>query len=282
MMNKKNISIIMLISMVILWNLTVLYVDEHLEKNRDTKIYDSCYKVWSSRGLYRNYHNQNSIQSFVNAFKKGALGAEVDFHYDVKTDRFIISHDHPVKDSNGNLVYTKKNGKLLTLEALFNVVGKGHYFWLDYKNLDKLSTAETQQAIARLLYITQGDGIRERLYIEGSNPLLLSMYTDAGLRTILGIHPLRESNLLSSIVVNGYKMAYYFNNISGLALAYGSVNDPIYGAKTEKSLGNIPLFLFHVPDDQKLLHQLVHNKRVKVLLVGRDKSLNRFHINSCE
>ncbi len=281
-MNKKIISIIILVAVVIFWNLTVFYVDEHLEKNRDAKIYDSCYKVWSSRGLYRNYHNQNSIQSFVNAFKKGALGAEVDFHYDVKMDRFIVSHDHPVKDSDGNLVYTKKNGKLLTLEALFNVVGKGHYFWLDYKNLDKLSTKETQQAIARLLHITQADAIRERLYIEGSNPLLLSMYTDAGLKTILGIHPLRESNPLSSIVVNGYKMAYYFNNISGLAFASGSVDDPVYGPKMKKSLGDIPLFLFHVPDDPKLLQQLVHNKRVKVLLVGRDKSLNRFRLNSCE
>ena len=186
-----------------------------------------------------------------------------------------------MKRNDGTLIYTKKDGKLLTMEKLLQTVGEGHYFWLDYKNLDKLSDKETQAGIERLLSITQGS-IRNRIYIEGSNPLRLSMYTDAGFKTILGIHPLRESNPFSLIVINAFKIVYYFTNISGIALPYGSKDDPIYGEETAKSLASIPVFLFHVPDDKELLYKLVDKKSVRVILVGRDLSINRFDINACK
>ena len=188
----------------------------------------------------------------------------------------------PLKSNDGTLIYTKKDGKLLTMEKLLQTVGEGHYFWFDYKNLDKLSVKETQHALERLLSITQEDTIRKRIYIEGSNPLRLSIYTDAGFKTILGIHPLRESNLFSSIVINAFKIVYYFTNISGIALPYGSKDDPVYGEETAKSLGSIPVFLFHVPDDKELLYKLVDKNSVRVMLVGRDLSINRFDINACK
>ena len=271
-----------MVVVVIAWNLTVAYVDKQLTDNNDDSVYDSCHKVWAARGLYTTYSEQNSIVSMQRAFTEGALGVEVDLYYDVKMDRFIISHDKPVRDKEGNLKYTEKNGELLTLEVLLQTVGEGHYFWIDYKNLDKLSVQESNHAIKRLLNITQEATLRESLYIEGSNPFRLSMYTDAGFKTILGIHPLRESSLFSSIVINGYKLGYYFTNITGVALAYGSIDDPIYGEETEKRLASIPTFLFHVPDDKELLHTLVSKSAVRVLLVGRDISINRFDINNCE
>ncbi len=281
-MNKKSISIILLAVTVIAWKLTVAYIDKQLQEHSDDSVYASCHKVWAARGLYKTHSEQNSIVSMQRAFTEGALGVEVDLYYDVKMDRFIISHDKPVKDSEGNLSYSKKNGKLLTLENVLQTVGERHYFWLDYKNLDKLSVLESEHAIERLLSITRESELRKSLYIEGSNPFRLSLYTDAGFKTILGIHPLRESSLFSSIVINGYKMGYYFNHITGVALAYGSIDDPIYGLETEKSLVSIPVFLFHVPDDNELLHTLVSKRSVCVLLVGRDISINRFDINSCK
>ena len=281
-MSKKTISLVLLLVAVIVWNLTIVYVDKQLKDNNDDSVYDSCHKVWVARGLYTTHSEQNSIVSMKRAFTEGASGVEVDLYYDVKMDRFIISHDKPVKDKEGNLIYTEKNGKLLTLDKLLQSVGEGHHFWLDYKNLDKLNVQETEHAIKRLLHITSKGLLRESLYIEGSNPFRLSMYTDAGFKTILGIHPLRESSLFSSIVINGYKLGYYFSNITGVALAYGSIDDPIYGEKTEKSLGAIPSFLFHVPDDKELLHTLVSKSAVRALLVGRDVSINRFDINSCK
>ena len=281
-MNKKTISIILLAVFVLVWNLTVNYVDKQLKENRDATVYANCHKVWAARGLYKDHSEQNSIASMQRAFTAGALGVEVDFYYDIKMDRFIISHNKPLKGRDGNLIYSKKNGKLLTMEKLLQTVGEGHYFWFDYKNLDKLNAQETKVAIARLLSITQNSTVRERIYIEGSNPLRLSMYTDAGFKTILGIHPLRESNLFSSIVINGFKIAYYFTNITGLALPYGAIDKPVYGEETAKIFGAIPIFLFHVPDDKDLLHKLVNRGDVRVLLVGRDTSIDRFDINSCK
>lgn len=281
-MSKKAVGLLLVVFATALWHGTVFYVDIQLEKREHQNIYNSCHKIWTSRGLYNSHKERNSITSFQRAFDHGALGGEVDFHYDVKMERFIISHGHPKKDAEGNFIYPKKDGKILTLESLFKAVGENHYFWLDYKNLEHLTAAETQQAIKHLLDITEEDSIRERLYIEASNPLVLSEYTDAGFKTILGIHPLPEKDLIASIVVNAYKIGYYFNNITALAMPYGSVENPVYGNNTEKSLASIPVFLFHVPDNIPLLHDLVLKRNVKVILAGRDKSINRFDINTCE
>lgn len=282
-MSKKSIALTVILLAGITWNLAVFYVDRELQRRSYPDVYDDCHKVWSSRGLYRDKSEQNSVTAFQRAFDRGASGAEVDFHYDVAMDRFVISHDHPRKGPDGRFVYPEKEGGLLTLESLLQRVGEGHAFWLDYKNLDKLSVKETEQAIRRLQAITAGDAaLRGRLYIEGSNPLRLSMYTDAGFKTILGIHPLPESNPVASIVVNAYKIAYTFMNITGIALAYGAVENPIYGKATRKRLGPVPIFLFHVPDDAALLRSLMGEANVRALLVGRDVSIDRFAVNACK
>ncbi len=280
-MSKKAIAFIVFLLAVVAWNATVVYVDKMLEKRAYSEVYDSCHKIWSSRGLYNTHDERNSITSFSRAFDAGAYGAEVDFSYDVKMNRFIVSHGHPKKDANGDYIYPKKDGKILTLEALFAAVGEGHYFWLDYKNLEHLTSEETDAAIARLLAITTKEGLRERLYSEASNPLALSKYTNAGFRTILGIHPLPEQNILAPLVINAYKIAYYFTNITAVAMPYGSVDNPVYGESAERSFMTVPIFLFHVPDERMLLESLVAKEHVKVILAGRDQSINRFDINGC-
>lgn len=278
---KKVIAFGAVAALVVLWNITVWYVDDQLTKRDFAAVYDDCHKIWSSRGLYNTRDERNSITAFRRAFEEGAYGAEVDFHYDAKSDRFIVSHGHPKKDANGDYIYPKKEGKILTLEALFSAAGEGHYFWLDYKNLEHMTAAETEQAIKRLIAITEVDAIRDRLYIEASNPLALSRYTDAGFKTILGIHPLPEKNIFSSVVVNAYKIAYCFNNITALAMPYGSIDNPVYGKRAQKRFGAVPLFLFHVPEDEALLKELVDKESVRVMLAGRDKSIDRFDTTNC-
>ncbi len=270
--------------LVVAYNLTVMYVDEHMQETLEQRhTYSNCHKIWAARGLYETREEQNTVIAMNRAFSLGAHGAEVDFHYDVGMNRFIISHDHPKKGNNGKLIYTKKEGSLFTLEEFLKAVGKGHYFWLDYKNLDKLSVEQTKVAIARLLEITNFDSIAQRLYIEGSNPLLISMYTDAGFKTILGIHPLPGSNLFSSIVINGYKIAYFFKNITALAMPYGKkVDDPIYDSDAQENLKGVPVFIFHTPDDESVLHSLMSKNDVRVVLVGKDLSINRYAIDACK
>ncbi|RUM63819.1 MAG: hypothetical protein DSZ03_04910 [Sulfurimonas sp.] len=273
-----------MIVLVLAYHGVIAYIDANMPTRlQERPAYDDCHKIWAARGLYKTREEQNSIIAMQRAFGLGAHGAEVDFHYDIAMNRFIISHDHPKKSADGTYMYPKKGEGLLTLETFLAVLGPGHFFWLDFKNLDKLSREQTRVAIARLLAITDFDTIRERLYIEGSNPLLLSMYTDAGFRTILGIHPLPGSNPLSSIVINGYKIAYYFKNITALAMPYGKrIDDPIYDAAAHTNLKGIPVFVFHTPDDEPTLRRLMAIQEVRVVLVGKDLSINRYAVNACK
>ena len=280
-MRKVKWTVAVMAILVIVWNLTALYVDMQLQKEEHTTAYSGCHKIWTSRGLYHSHAEQNSVTALKRAFDAGALGAEFDFAYDVKKQDYFISHGHPKKDAEGNYIYPKKDGQILSLEHLMTAVGAGHYFWYDYKNLEHMDDADMTKAIIRLKEITQQGGLRERVYIEASNPLALQNYTHAGFKTILGIHPLPESNIFSSIVVTAFKMAYYFTDITALAMPYGKENNPIYGPKTQEELKGIPVFLFHVPNKKALLSELIEQKDVRVILVGRDKSIDRFDITGC-
>jgi glycerophosphoryl diester phosphodiesterase len=277
---KKTLLII--IFTIFAYNLLIFFIDHKIEKKYTKNTYDNCRKIWSSRGLYKTYHQQNSIKSFQNAFSNGFIGVEVDFYYDKKKEQFIISHNKPKKDKNGNLHYTLKDGKILTLEELLHKQGEGHYFWLDYKNLDRLSIEETQLAIKRLNKITKDEiGLKDRLYIEGSTPNTLEIYTNAGFKTLFAFQPLKEDSIFSSISSNIYKIAYYFYNITAVALPYGPIENPKYSKQTQENLKGIPTFLFHVPDEEALLEELVKKDDVRVMLIGRDKSINRSNINNC-
>ncbi len=277
---KKVLVIFILI--VLAYNLIFIYIDSNIKNKDISLVYDNCRKTWSARGFYTTKETQNSIESVNQAFQNGNLGVEVDIYYDVKMQIFIVSHDKPYINPNGNLQYTLKNNKLLTLEELLIKTGKEKYFWLDYKNLDRLSAVEMKQAIKRLDAISQIYNIKERLYIEGSNPLKLSEYTKNGFKTIFAFSPLKESSVFSSISSNIYKIAYYFFDLSAIAMPYGKLENPKYNEVTQSNLKGIPTFLFHVPDDAKLLNELINNDDVRVMLIGRDKSLNRADINNCQ
>ncbi len=279
-MGKLKSIAVVFVFMILAWNLLLYSVDSKLAQRTYPDVYNNCNKIWSSRGLYKSHDERNSITSFRRAFEHGALGAEVDFSYDAKMNRFIVGHGHPKKDAQGNYIYAKKDGIILTLQKLFDAVGQGHYFWLDYKNLEHLSSIETVAALKRLQEITNSD-LRDRLYIEASNPLALPIYTKAGFKTILGIHPLPEANFFSSIVVNAYKVAYFFNDITAIAMPYGKIEKPVYGSTTAEAFMKIPRFLFHVPDEHSVLQSLLKDKDVRVLLVGRDVSVDRFSESGC-
>jgi len=275
---KTFFSLILLL--VFIYNAVIFYIDKNIDKRNRQDVYNNCHKVWSSRGVYNAPSNQNSISSFKKAFALGHNGIEVDFYYDVKMNKFIVSHDRVLlKDKIYK--YSLKDGKLLTLENLLKETSKNHYFWLDYKNLDRLSDEETVSAIKRLDEITQDITIKERLYLEGSTPNTLEIYTHAGYRTLFAFQPLKADSFFSSISSNIYKIAYYFYDVTAIALPYGPIENPKYSKQTQENLRGIPTFLFHVPNDTKLLQKLVKKRDVRVVLVGRDESVNRANITNC-
>jgi len=277
---KTRIILSFFILIILLWNVVVNYVDQNIHKKYDNSVYNSIHKIWVARGLYDSHKEENSITAVQRAFDAGAVGVEVDFYYDIKSDTFIVSHNKPRVTKNNELLYEQKDGKTLTLEELFLTTGKDHYFYLDYKNLDRISSTQTQKAINRLEKITKFDNLKDRVYIEGSHPIKLSMYTRAGFKTLFGIHPLPEDNIISSIVVNGYKLAYYFSDITAIALNYGTIEKPIYGEKTELLLKGIPIFVFHTPIEEEFLKKLIEKKDVKMILPGGGISINRTYITA--
>jgi len=266
---------------LIVYIMMLWYTMDKLKEKDFSDAYNDCHKVWSARGIYGKGVEQNSLESLKQAFDAGAKGAEIDLHYDVEIQKFIISHDHPYKDKNGKLVYTLKNGKLLTLSDVFKSFGTKNYFWLDYKNLGKLNENETASAIARLKEITKTGGLRERVYIEGTHPFKLADYTKAGFKTIFDIQPLPEKYYTTTLVLNVYKFAYARGDFTVMGMHYGHLDAPVYGEKTESLLGDIPLFLYHVPDNPQVLKKLIKNPQVRVMLVGRDMNLNRFDLTNC-
>jgi hypothetical protein len=267
--------------LTIVYHATLYYVDKNIKNRIPENTYNNCHKVWSARGIYEKRGEQNSIKSLTAAADAGYQGFEIDFYYDTLIDRFIVSHDKPKKDKNGELHYTLKDGKLLTLQEVFEKVGREHYFWLDYKNLDRLSLKETQQAIQRLNTISKIHNIKDRLYIEGCTPWHLSNYAKAGFKTLLSFHPLPQNSLFHSISSNFFKMVYYFSDANSLAMQYGKLNNPKYSDVTAKNLKGIPQFLFHVPVDINLAKKLMKNKDVRVILMGRDESVNFGSVNTC-
>jgi hypothetical protein len=283
---KKFFGVVLVL--VVSWNLLVFYVDYKLEQKSFDDTYKSCYKVWNSRGSYKDFFQQNTIGSITKAFKENAVGLEFDFHYDVKTNRFIIGHDHPMMGSDGELKYClKNNGKILTMKMLFDALDEKqtYYFWLDYKNLDKLTKEQTLKSIQRLKSITKGKNLLENLYLEGSNPLRLPLYEKAGIKTIFGIHPLKNDSIFASITLNGYKVAFYFSDASAIAMGYGrDMSNPLYGKKAKDIYKNLPIFLFHVKNTKELISKLVKDENIRVILVNAKPSqrIDFKEFNSCK
>jgi len=194
-------------------------------------------------------------------------------------NKFVISHDRPKKGKDGKLHYSLKDGKLFILQELFEKLGKDHYFWLDYKNLDRLNKQDSLKAIKRLEEIAKINNIKQRIYLEGCNPFKLNYYEKAGFKTLLSFHPLPSTSPFTSISSNFFKMVYYFSNATALAMQYGKLKTPKYNEATRKNLKGIPQFLFHVPTNDNLVKKLVKLKDIKVLLVGRDQSVNYAKFN---
>jgi glycerophosphoryl diester phosphodiesterase len=260
-------SLIVFLSLVLGWNLLIFYIDKQQEEKQQEEIYSQCDKVWVSRGLYQDFAKRNTIQSMKKAFDSGSNGVEIDFYYDIDMNRFVVSHNKPKKDKSGQFIYEKKdNNKILTIEKLLRTFdGNNKFYWFDYKNLDRLSFEDTKKAIKRLLSITD-ENLRNHIYIEGSNPIKVSLYTDAGFKTLLGLRPLGDNNIFASLATDAFKIIYYFFNISALAIEYGDDKIPYYGVKADEGFKNIPIFLFHLPYKRKLLEEIVSKKNIKVVL----------------
>jgi len=266
------------VSMIIIsYDVALSYSDYHL-KQRISAESGSCLKVWSTRGLVQSDSTTlsdvepNSIESIQRAYDNGAAGIEVDVFYDSAMGQYVVSHDRNP--------YKLKNGRILSLNELFIAAGTRGYFWLDFKKLRLLDREELADAVARLEKISSSGDLKKRLFIEGAAPVNLKAFQRAGFETIFDIHPPLDRHVLMPLAANAYKIVYYFGDFSVIGMNHGDENAPIYGERIRKILGDIPTFIYHVPDNKALLKELSSEGQIQVLL-PRDESLNLFGITHC-
>lgn len=236
------------------------------------------HKVWAPRGLVPESGDisptgdQNSIAAVQRAFESGATGVEIDVFFDTDMGLFVVSHDRP---------YNLKNGELLTLEPMLQAVGKLGYIWLDFKKLRHLDSAALAASVAELERLCAAWIPKNRMYVEGEAPLALASYARAGFPTIFDTHPLPDEHLITPLLVNLYKAVFYLFDFQVMGMNSGGSENSggsqtmIYGAETKAILHDLPVFLYHVPDEQQLLEELLELPAVRVILI-QDQRLNRY------
>lgn len=57
-----------------------------------------------------------------------------------------------------------------------------------------------------------------------------------------------------------------------MSMNYGREEGPIYAREAVKQLGNIPLFIYHIPVDEALVDKLLDNWRGRAALIGNNKA----------
>lgn len=257
--------------------LAVAQLNQNLATRTYPAAYADCYKVWATRGLVLNRpvddsNAGNSVAAVSRAFAAGARGVEIDIYFDTKLQRYVVSHNRP---------YKLHDGQLLFLDQLWREVGGTPYYWLDFKKLRHLSDADAAAAVEKLQAVSTANGIpKERIYVEGAAPFQLGLFRDAGFNTIFDIQPLEDNSMMTPLIVNLYKAIFYYGNYSVMALDYETDDGVVYGPRTQKLLGNIPMFVYHIPDDVELLRELAALPQIRVLM-DSDHNANHYRLTTC-
>lgn len=236
--NRKKVVALFLVCSTIFFIRTNLISEFDFEKG-----------VWSHRGLTKDSNfEQNSIESIKNAIKYDAKGVELDVYFDENTSDFIVSHDYP---------YQKPNGKILLLDSVFKQFSNINY-WLDFKNLNKISLKEIHRSIEKLESLIERSKVHKKnILIESTSLKKLKLYTQNNFRTSLWITP--TDNTKQHFTTLKYFIYYNLGYFSSISLEYKSYNH----IEILNSL--IPINLWTI-NDSKIIDQFISNKNVKIIL----------------
>jgi hypothetical protein len=255
----------------------VALLDRALAARDHAAAYAGCAKVWSSRGLVEAARSGdasagNDAAALAAAFARGAPGVEVDVFYDPALGDYVVSHDFP---------YRTRDGVLLTLEALLAASDPSRHYWLDFKRHQKLTRLQAEDAAARLASIAERTGVaRERLWVEATEPANMMPFVRAGFRTVFDVHPPRDDHPLLALATQLHKAVYLAGGFTVMGMNAGTREAPIYGPRAAALLGDVPLFLYHLPSDRGWLAELAARPQVRVLLPG-DHSADLFDLDRC-
>ena len=226
--------------------------------------FPACQKVWAHRGYVGN-GDENSLRSVQAAFARGAVGVEIDILYDHELGDFVVSHDYP---------YTLFDGKPLMLETVLQQYGSAGFFWLDAKDLRKLSPLTAHRATQRLADLVHRYQLSERALVESRSALYLAWLADKGVYTSYLISPndQKYSAMVYRLNTSLMKLGYALGGLGAI-----SMNDYRYTPTTAAAFGNVAVLLSTVNDAQALKRWSAHPE-VKVILSDED----HFALDACQ
>lgn len=218
--------------------------------------FSACQKIWGHRG-YAATGGENSLPSVQAAFGRGAAGVEIDILFDRELNDFVVSHDRP---------YTLFYGKPLKLESVLAQYAGTGFFWLDAKDLRKLSPMTAHKATQRLAALIQRYQLTERAFVESSNPLYLAWLADQDIHTSYAVSPNSEqySAPVYKLHTAVMKLAYTFGEVSAI-----SMDASRYTPVTAATFGKAAVLLSTV-NDTGALQRLSAIPEVKVILSDDD------------
>lgn len=251
-MSLKKKFFFSIVSVIAIVLILMLYVNFKVS-NENNSFNGESNNVWAHRGLIDSRSGEpNSIESIKNAVSLNINGVELDIFYDVKLDDFVVSHDFP---------YNYKNGSILLLDSVFSEFNSISY-WLDFKNLEKLSPKEVLLSTNKLNFLIHKNKVnKKKLLIESVNITNLSQYTKNGYYTSWWILP-QKSKYLSILRNYNYKIKYAFGKYTSLSMPYK------YYERIKASTGDIPVNLFTV-NDSLLIQKFVKDKKVQIILTDK-------------
>ena len=226
--------------------------------------FSACQKVWGHRGLVGS-GDENSLRSVGAAFAHGAVGVEIDVLYDAALDDFVVSHDRP---------YTLYDGQPLHLEAVLQHYGKAGFFWLDAKDLRKLSPWTARKATARLAALIEKYQLQQRALVESRSALYLAWLANKGVYTSYLISPndQKYSALVFKLNARLMKLGYALGGLGAL-----STNDFRYSETVAATFAPAP-FLLSTVNNAQALQQWSARPEVKVILSDDD----HFALSACQ
>ena len=226
--------------------------------------FSACQKVWGHRGLVGS-GDENSLRSVGAAFAHGAVGVEIDVLYDAALDDFVVSHDRP---------YTLYDGQPLHLEAVLQHYGKAGFFWLDAKDLRKLSPLAARHATQRLADLVHRYQLSERALVESRSALYLAWLANKGIYTSYLISPndQKYSAVVYQLNTRLMKLGYALGGLGAI-----SMNDYRYTPTTAATFGKVAVLLSTVNDAEALKNWAAY-PTVKVILSDED----HFALDACQ
>lgn len=191
-------------------------------------------QIWAHRGRHDKF-SENSLPAFQHALESGAKGIEVDVHYDMTLNRFVVSHDLPAQPTDDTALF---------LETVFSSFGESFYYWIDFKNLNHLTQLASLNRIQELLTL---HNLQAVVFIESPRGDLLSEFSNNGIQSIYWFTTYPEENKIKHLweLFQFYKIVEKSNFVA-ISADYSLVESYDYNI-----FGNFPLFLFTINDPER-------------------------------